>query len=339
MRYEDSHTGAFQGSGPVANDDLDAVAAGSRSPATGNLITGEGTQTGSAGADSAIGAHITALAGKGGEDTSFSGGMLSVVGEHGKLSVDAEGNYKYQPNPGVENVRDRFTYTLADNQGATDSAFLIVEIGKTPVVIKANATQIVVGPDGVVTLPPGVELADVHVVGRNLVVDMPDGTQMVIVDGAVFVPQLVLGGVEVPATNVAALLIGQEIQPAAGELPPSSGGNFEAPVPPLDPGVPLGDLIPPTDYNYVPPEPLPTENIVDREPTITIQPDGQPVVICMADHWVTIRHVSRTPSTGGPSRVTSPSRTAWPGSRRVSRSRAAFASRTSPLVRRHCWPL
>ena len=63
-------------------------------------------------------------------------------------------------------------------------------------------------------------------VGRKLVVNMPDGTQLIIIDGAVFVPQLVLGGVEVPATNVAALLIGQEPQPAAGELPPSSGGNW-----------------------------------------------------------------------------------------------------------------
>jgi T1SS-143 domain-containing protein len=283
MRYEDSHTGAFQGSGPIANDDLDAVAAGSHSPATGNLITGEGTQTGSAGADSAIGAHITALAGKGGEDTSFSGGKLSVTGEHGKLSVDAEGNYSYQANAGVENVRDRFTYTLADNQGASDTASLIVEIGKTPVVIKANATQIVPGPDGVVTLPPGVELSDIRVVGRNLVIDMPDGTQLIIVDGAVFVPQLVLGGVEVPATNVAALLVGQEIQPAAGETPPSSGGNFDVPVPPLDPGVPLGDLIPPTEYTYTPPEPQPVDNAIDREPEIFIQPDRQPATVAAID--------------------------------------------------------
>src|SRR5688500_9858097 len=116
MRYEDaSHTGAFQGSQPIANDDLESLAAGSRSAATGNLITGEGTQTGSAGADAATGAHITAIAGKSGEDTSFAGGKLSVSGEHGKLSVDAEGNYIYQANAGVENVRDRFTYTLADN--------------------------------------------------------------------------------------------------------------------------------------------------------------------------------------------------------------------------------
>ena len=109
-----------------------------------------------------------------------------------------------------ENSRDRFTYTLADNQGHSDTAALTSKSARRRSVIKANAQQVVPGPDGVVTLPPGVELSDIHVVGRNLVIDMPDGTQMVIIDGAVFVPQLVLGGVEVPATNLAALLIGQE---------------------------------------------------------------------------------------------------------------------------------
>ena len=247
MRYEDA-SGSFQASGPNANDDSDTLPAGSKQAATGNLITGEGTQYGAAGADSAAGGHITSIAGKGGEDSSFAGGKLSVAGEFGKLTVDAEGNYNYKANSNApENVRDRFTYTLADNQGGSDTAALVIELGKTPVVIKAGAQQIVPGPDGVVTLPPGVQLSDVMVVGRNLVINMPDGTQLVIVDGAVFVPQLVLDGVQVPATNVAALLIGQEPQPAAGELPPSSGGNFALPPPPLDPGVPLGDLIPPTD--------------------------------------------------------------------------------------------
>jgi len=233
MRYDDA-SGAFQASGPIANDDADTLSAGQKS-ASGNVITGEGTQYGASGADSAAGAHITAIAGKGGEDSSFAGGKLSVEGEHGRLSVDADGNYNYVVKGNVENVRDRFTYTLADNAGNSDTAALIVEIGKTPAVIKANAQQIVPGPDGVVTLPPGVELSDVHVVGRNLVVDLPDGTQLVIIDGAIFVPQLALDGVEVPATNVAALLIGQEIQPAAGEIPPSGGGNFALPPPPLDP--------------------------------------------------------------------------------------------------------
>ena len=266
MRYEDA-SGSFQASGPNANDDSDTLPAGSRQAATGNLITGEGTQYAAAGADSAVGGHITSIGGKGGEDSSFSGGKLSVAGEHGNLSVDAEGNYNYVANKNApENVRDRFIYTLADNQGNTDTAALIIEFGKTPVVIKANAQQIVPGPDGVVTLPPGVELSDVMVVGRNLVINMPDGTQLVILDGAVFVPQLVLDGVQVPATNVAALLIGQEPQPAAGELPPSSGGNFAVPPPPLDPGVPLGDLIPPTVRDYVPPEPQETFPIEDDQP-------------------------------------------------------------------------
>ena len=264
MRYEDA-SGAFQASGPIANDDADTLSAGQKL-ATGNVITGEGTQYGAAGADVAAGAQVTAIAGKGGEDSSFSGGKLSVAGEHGRLTVDADGNYSYQANANVENVRDRFTYTLADNAGNSDTAALIVEIGKTPAVIKANAQQIVPGPDGVVTLPPGVELSDVRVVGRNLVVDLPDGTQLIIIDGAVFVPQLVLGGVEVPATNIAALLIGQEVQPAVGELPPSSGGNFALPPPPLDPGIPLGDLIPPTEYNYIPPDPQEVLETEDDEP-------------------------------------------------------------------------
>ena len=59
MRYEDA-SGAFQASGPIANDDADTLAAGSRGPATGNLITGEGTQYGDAGADSAAGAQVAA---------------------------------------------------------------------------------------------------------------------------------------------------------------------------------------------------------------------------------------------------------------------------------------
>ena len=82
--------------------------------------------------------------------------------------------------------------------------------------------------------------------------DLPNGQQMVIVDGAVFVPQLVIGGVEVPASNVAELLINSEIKPAAG-TPQSSGGNFADFVPPLDPGSPLGDLIPPTELVFTPP--------------------------------------------------------------------------------------
>ena len=285
MRYEDSsQTGAFSnqsdGQGPEARDDLDTVAAGARTPVTGNVISGEGTQFGAASSDlDATESHITAIQGAGGQDASFAGGKLSVAGEFGKLSIDAEGNYSYLANKGApENSRDAFTYTLADKQGHSDTAALTIEIGKTPTVVQANAQQVVVGPDGVVVLPAGVQLSDVHVVGRNLVIDLPDGTQMVIIDGAVFVPQLVLGTVEVPATNLAALLIDSEPRPGAGGPPPSSGGNFGLPPGPLDPGVPLGDLLPPTEIVYVPPEVREVNGILDRNPDITIDPgNGVPV--------------------------------------------------------------
>ena len=268
MRNEDA-SGSFSAvtGGPDARDDADALPAGSHGPATGNTITGAGTITGLAGADLVPdgGGKIVALEGAGGSVTA-DGGSLHVGGRFGDLTMDTHGNYSYRPNSGApEGVQDIFRYTLADNAGARDAATLTIEIGREPQKIEANAQQIIPGPDGVVTLPPGVELSDVHVVGRNLVIDMPDGTQMVIIDGAVFVPQLVLNGVEVPATNLAALLIDSEPQPAGG-IPQSSGGNFDVPVPPLDPGVPLGDLIPPTELVFTPPEFHDIGQFIDKHP-------------------------------------------------------------------------
>ncbi|MEO6113881.1 MAG: hypothetical protein ABIP07_05490, partial [Sphingomicrobium sp.] len=98
MRYEDSsQSGTFssenQGQDPVARDDMDTLAAGARTPAIGNVITGEGTQFGAASSDlSAADSQVTAIAGAGGQDSNFSGGKLQIGGEFGKLSVDAAGN-------------------------------------------------------------------------------------------------------------------------------------------------------------------------------------------------------------------------------------------------------
>ncbi|MEO6580770.1 MAG: DUF5801 repeats-in-toxin domain-containing protein, partial [Sphingomicrobium sp.] len=257
MRYEDaSQTGSSQ---IDARNDADHLAARDYGPATGNVISGTGTITGSAGLDM-VGTgtgKITAIDGAGGSDTSFAGGKLSVHGQYGTLSIDARGNYSYERDPGTPaGVSDTFHYTLADKSGNTDTARLVINIGDLPK-LATDGTRVVPGADGVVTLPPGVELSDIRIVGRDLVVTLPDGSTMVIVDGAIFVPQLVLDGVEVPATNLAALLIGSEPRPAAGDLgsnQQSSGGNFEVPVGPLDPGVPLGDLLPPTELVYTPPK-------------------------------------------------------------------------------------
>ncbi|MEO7813841.1 MAG: VCBS domain-containing protein, partial [Sphingomicrobium sp.] len=257
MRYEDA---SQTGSGQVdARNDADHLAARDYGPATGNVISGTGTITGSTGldmVDSGAG-KITAIDGAGGSDASFTAGKLSVDGQYGKLSIDARGNYSYERDHGTPNgVSDVFHYTLANKAGATDIARLVINIGDLPK-LATEGTRVVPGADGTVVLPAGVELSDIHIVGRDLVVTLPDGSTMIIVDGAIFVPQLVLGGVEVPATNLAALLIGSEPRPAAGDLTSnqqSSGGNFAVPVAPLDPGVPLGDLLPPTELGYTPPE-------------------------------------------------------------------------------------
>src|SRR5207253_431478 len=94
--------------------------------------------------------------------------------------------------------------------------------------------------------------------------------------------QLVLGGVEVPSTNLAALLIDSEPVPAAG-TPQSGGGNFGLPPGPLDPGVPIGDLVPPVEQGYTPPVFEDVGQFIDNEPEIFIQPDGQPASVAAID--------------------------------------------------------
>ncbi|MGC1467812.1 MAG: tandem-95 repeat protein, partial [Sphingorhabdus sp.] len=138
-----------------------------------------------------------------------------------------------------------------------------------------QAAALVPGQDGQLVLPAGVSLDNIRVVGRDLVIRMPDGSEVVVPDGAVFVPQFVVDGVAVPPVNLAALLIGQEPQPAAGP-PQSSGGNFSQV--PGDIGDPfgLGDLLPPTELAF--PEPEQRElvpGLIDRDPDVNIQ-DGGP---------------------------------------------------------------
>ena len=280
MRYDDaSQAGSMANDdhSPVARPDVDALAPNNFGPATGNVITGAGTTTGSSGADSVGDAPglIVAVQGAGGP-ASNAGGGFQANGQFGVLSMDAQGNFNYVRNAGTpDGVQDVFNYTLADRDGQTSSTTLAFDIAKGGVgqaaVVPGTAPVI----PGVVNLPAGVQMSDIHVVGRDLVINMPDGTQMVIPNGAVFVPQLVIGDVQLPPSNLAALLVESEPQPAAGQLQ-SSGGNFATDVPPLDPGVPLGDLIPPTELNFPPPLIIPVGQFEDLKPeagTVSVQLD------------------------------------------------------------------
>ena len=134
------------------------------------------------------------------------------------------------------------------------------------------------GPDGVVVLPAGTDINQIEVDGRNLIVTLPDGTQMVILDGAVVMPHIVVGDVEIPSVNLAALLIGEEPQPAAGPAR-SSGGNFLAGDGAIGDPFALGDLLPPTELAFTQPEEreiLPIAPDEDDTPEVLIVTPDQP---------------------------------------------------------------
>ena len=159
MRYEDfSGTFSVAPNTPDARDDADALPTAAMAPATGNVISGAGTTTGEAGADTPGTGLVVALRGAGGTDTSDTGASLHVAGRYGTLTMDEHGNYKYTPEPHApQGVRDVFNYTLATGDGR-DTAELVISLGDR-IQVGENAQRVVPGPDGVVTLPPGVNLS------------------------------------------------------------------------------------------------------------------------------------------------------------------------------------
>jgi len=142
-------------------------------------------------------------------------------------------------------------------------------------VLPANAIALTPDGNGVIVLPAGVTLDDLEVIGRDLVITMPDGRVYVVHDGAVYVPQLVVDGVEVPPLNLAALLTGAEPQPAAGTAVTSSGGNFADPVGNIQPAYDLGDLLPYTELAFPQVQVQEIYPAINHLPDVLIQ-DGGP---------------------------------------------------------------
>ncbi|MDJ0642092.1 MAG: DUF5801 repeats-in-toxin domain-containing protein [Erythrobacter sp.] len=128
----------------------------------------------------------------------------------------------------------------------------------------------------VVTLPPGLSLEGLEVNGRDLVILLSDGSRIVVPDGAVFVPQIIVDGVAVPPLNIAQLLTGNDPEPAAGASQ-SSGGNFADDEGAIQDAFDLGDLLPFTTFGF--PEDTEEEIIPfsDEEPEVVIQTPNDPV--------------------------------------------------------------
>src|SRR3546814_18568793 len=83
-----------------------------------------------------------------------------------------------------------------------------------------------------IVLPAGASIDDVSVSGADLIVTLPNGQVLIIPNGAVDIPSIVIDGDTVPASTVAQLLenLG-ELNPEAGIR--SSGGNFADPEGPI----------------------------------------------------------------------------------------------------------
>ncbi len=167
----------------------------------------------------------------------------------------------------IQNSRE--TSFGKDNQGLGE------ENASAPGAVSGKIVYLTPDANNVVVLPPDVSLEDVQVVGRDLVVVAEDGTRYVIQGGAVDVPQLVIDGVEVPPLNLAALLIGNEPEPAAGATQ-SSGGNFADPAGPIQDAFDRGDLLPYTELAFPEPEEEEVDQAVDNEPDIVIVTPDNP---------------------------------------------------------------
>ena len=146
----------------------------------------------------------------------------------------------------------------------------------------SNVQRVIANPagDNVLVLPAGVTLDDIEVQGRDLVINLPDGTQMIVVNGAIYVPEIVIDGVTVPPMNLAALLdsnLSDLPEPAAGSQQ-SSGGDFSDPVNPIDPAYDLGDLLPYTELFF--PEPTDQEIIPEL---VNEPPAGTPAFAAVSE--------------------------------------------------------
>ncbi|WP_326914036.1 beta strand repeat-containing protein [Sphingopyxis chilensis] len=121
---------------PTARADTDAVAAGSFAPEAGNVLTGAGTTSGAAGADTpgADDAVLTGIRGADGEGGFSEPG--TVQGQYGTLTIGADGGYSYVRDPGTPGgVDDIFTYQITDGDGDTSTATLTIRIADAPTVI------------------------------------------------------------------------------------------------------------------------------------------------------------------------------------------------------------
>ncbi|WP_292441777.1 DUF5801 repeats-in-toxin domain-containing protein, partial [Mesorhizobium sp.] len=121
------------------------------------------------------------------------------------------------------------------------------------------AHEYVADAGNIVKLPANVAIDNIRVEGHNLLLEQPDGSVIVIKDGALNVPTFVLGDVEVPRVALLAALEASHVDIAFGAdgsiqagngSSNSAGGNFAIPPGGIGNGFDLSDLLPPTALQF-----------------------------------------------------------------------------------------
>ncbi|WP_340589135.1 beta strand repeat-containing protein, partial [Erythrobacter alti] len=179
---------------------------------------------------------------------------------------------------------DGFDSSMMDAEGVGETAATKGPTKSASAQAPMQAAQVIpAGSDNTVVLPSGQTIDSLDFDGRDLVIILADGTRIVVPDGAIIVPQLVVDGTPIPPANVAALLVGNEPEPEAG-LTPSSGGNFATDPGAIQSAFDLGDLLP---YTELPQTARVEEEIIpdlidDEDPQIVIETPDNPVGVSNA---------------------------------------------------------
>jgi T1SS-143 domain-containing protein len=125
----------------------------------------------------------------------------------------------------------------------------------------------------ILRLPAEASVDQPRINGTDLEFVQPDGSIIVVPNGAITGLTIFIGDVEIPAQTVATLFEANGIETAAGPGGPGnargSGGNFEVPVGGIGDAFNIGDLLPPTALAFARPENRELfEGLLDDEPTI-----------------------------------------------------------------------
>src|SRR5690554_2930786 len=146
---------------PVANADANTIAEDTIE-VTGNVIGGTGVSTGDvADTEGADGATVTGITSSNvaGNTATENAGTLVIEGEYGTLTINPDGNYRYELNNSnldiqglseSEILTESFTYTLTDQDGDTSDATLTLTVTGTD-----DAVTVAVPDDQAATMPDG----------------------------------------------------------------------------------------------------------------------------------------------------------------------------------------